>query len=279
MASRIVQVDTPLGPGRFFVDPAEQPSSILVLGHGAGGGVGAADLELLARSLPKLGSTVVRFEQPWRTAGRKVGPPPPRLDEAWTAALGWLVEQEWAQHRLVVGGRSAGARVACRTASNTNAAAIVCLAFPLHLPGRPEKSRLSELLAAAQPRLVLQGSKDSFGTGEEIRAAIGGLPGIAVVDLPGADHSYRIAARSAASGASNRTGIARRRAEEEGVDNASPSVSDDEVGGIAARSAASGASNRTETARSSPFTPVDLRTTLVSEISRFIGAVTGITTP
>jgi predicted alpha/beta-hydrolase family hydrolase len=178
----------------------------------------------------------VRFEQPWRTAGRKVGPPPPRLDEAWTAALGWLVEQEWAQHRLVVGGRSAGARVACRTASNTNAAAIVCLAFPLHLPGRPEKSRLSELLAAAQPRLVLQGSKDSFGTGEEIRAAIGGLPGIAVVDLPGADHSYRIAARSAAS-------------------------------------------NRTETARSTPFTPVDLRTTLVTEISRFIGAVTGITTP
>jgi hypothetical protein len=155
----------------------------------------------------------------------------------------------------------------------------VCLAFPLHLPGRPEKSRLSELLAAAQPRLVLQGSKDSFGTGEEIRAAIGGLPGIAVVDLPGADHSYRIAARSAASGASNRTGIARRRAEEEGVDNASPSVSDDEVGGIAARSAASGASNRTETARSTPFTPVDLRTTLVTEISRFIGAVTGITTP
>ena len=129
--------------------------------------------------------------------------------------------------------------MACRTASNTKAAAIVCLAFPLHLPGRPEKSRLSELLAAAQPRLVLQGSKDSFGTGEEIRAAIGGLPGIAVVDLPGADHSYRIAARSAASGASNRT----------------------------------------ETARSTPFTPVDLRTTLVTEISRFIGAVTGITIP
>jgi hypothetical protein len=103
MASMIVRVDTPLGPGRFFVDPAEQPRSILVLGHGAGGGVGAADLELLARSLPKLGSTVVRFEQPWRTAGRKVGPPPPRLDEAWTAALGWLVEQEWAQHRLIVG--------------------------------------------------------------------------------------------------------------------------------------------------------------------------------
>jgi predicted alpha/beta-hydrolase family hydrolase len=264
MASTIVGVATPLGPGRFFVDLAEQPSSILVLGHGAGGGVGAADLELLARSLPERGTTVVRFEQPWRTAGRTVGAPPPRLDEAWTAALGWLIEQEWAQQPLVVGGRSAGARVACRTASYTNAAAIVCLAFPLHLPGRPEKSRLSELLAPTMPRLVLQGSKDSFGTAEEVRTAIGSAPDVTVVDLPGADHSYR---------------IARRRAEEEGADNASPSASEDEVGGIAVRSAASGASSRTGFAKGSPFTPADLRTTLVTEASRFIAAMVGITSP
>ena len=137
MASTVTEVDTPQGPGRLYVDPAEQPSSLLVLGHGAGGGVSAADLELLATSLPALGTTVVRFEQPWRTAGRTAGAAPPKLDEAWRAALGWLVEQEWAQHPLLVGGRSAGARVACRTASETNPAAIVCLAFPLHLPGRP----------------------------------------------------------------------------------------------------------------------------------------------
>jgi len=224
MASMVETVDTPQGPGRLFVDLAEQPSSLLVLGHGAGGGVGAADLELLARSLPALATTVVRFEQPWRTAGRTVGAPPPKLDDAWRAALGWLMEQEWAaRHPLLVGGRSAGARVACRTASDTNPAAIVCLAFPLHLPGRPEKSRAAELLAPTAPRLVLQGSKDSFGTPAEIRAATGTAEGVHVVELPGADHAYRIA-------------------------------------------------------KSSAFTPADLRSTLVAEVSRFIGAVAGIST-
>jgi len=187
-----VMVETPQGPGRLFVDPAEQPNSILVLGHGAGGGIGAVDLELLAQHLPAAGTTVVRFEQPWRTAGRKVGAPPPKLDEAWCAALDWLITQQLAQHQLLVGGRSAGARVACRTASRTNPAAIVCLAFPLHLPGRPEKSRLAELLTPTQPRLVMQGSKDSFGTAEELRAAIGEARDIALVELAGADHSYRI---------------------------------------------------------------------------------------
>jgi uncharacterized protein len=224
MASRVEAVDTPQGPGRLFVDLAEQPRSLLVLGHGAGGRVGAADLELLATSLPILGTTVVRFEQPWRTAGRTVGAPPPKLDDAWRAALTWLMEQEWAAlHPLLVGGRSAGARVACRTASDTSPAAIVCLAFPLHLPGRPEKSRAAELLAPTAPRLVLQGSKDSFGTPTEIRAAIGTAEGVHVVELPGADHAYRIA-------------------------------------------------------KSSAFTPADLRTTLVAEVSRFIEAVAGIST-
>jgi uncharacterized protein len=223
MPSTVTAVATPQGPGRLYLDPAEQPSSLLVLGHGAGGGVGAVDLELLARSLPALGTTVVRFEQPWCTAGRTAGAPPPKLDEAWRAALGWLAEQEWAQHPLLAGGRSAGARVACRTASDTNPAAIVCLAFPLHLPGRPEKSRAAELLAPSAPRLVLQGTKDSFGTPEEIRSAIGTVEGIKLVELPGADHSYRIA-------------------------------------------------------KSSAFTPADLRTTLVAEVSRFIGAVAGIST-
>ena len=104
MTSTVTPVDTPQGPGRLFVDLAEQPSSILVLGHGAGGGIGAVDLELLAQNLPAIGTSVVRFEQPWRTAGRKVGAPPPKLDEAWCAALDWLVGQEWAQHPLLVGG-------------------------------------------------------------------------------------------------------------------------------------------------------------------------------
>jgi predicted alpha/beta-hydrolase family hydrolase len=240
MTSIVIPVDTQQGPGRFFVDLAEQPSSMLVLGHGAGGGIGALDLELLAQSLPALGTTVVRFEQPWRTAGRSVGAPPPKLDDAWCAALEWLLTQQWARHPLLVGGRSAGARVACRTASYTNPAAIVCLAFPLHLPGRPEKSRLADLLAPSVPRLILQGSKDSFGTAEEIRAAIGRAPDISVVELPGANHGYRI--------------------------------------GIEARSATSGASNRAEVAKSAAFGAADLRSTIVTEVSRFIGAVAGIST-
>jgi predicted alpha/beta-hydrolase family hydrolase len=237
MTSTVVPVDTPQGPGRFFLDPAERPNSILVLGHGAGGGIAAVDLELLARHLPAIGTSVVRFEQPWRTAGRKVGAPPPKLDEAWCAALDWLVGQEWGRHQLLVGGRSAGARVACRTASQTNPAAIVCLAFPLHLPGRPEKSRVAELLAPAVPRLVLQGTKDSFGTPEELRAVIGNAPGISVVELLGANHGFRI---------------------------------------VGAQSTASASS--TPTAKSFPLNPTELRTTVVAEVSRFIGAVAGIST-
>jgi uncharacterized protein len=224
MVSTVVPVETPQGPGRLFLDVAARPSSMLVLGHGASGGVGSADLDLLARSLPELGTTVLRLEQPWHTAGRKVGAPPPRLDEAWVAAVDWLTKQEWARHPLVVGGRSAGARVACRTASQTRPAAIVCLAFPLHLPGRPERTRVAELLTPTVPRLVLQGSKDSFGTADQIRAAISDTPSITVVELPGADHSFRIG-------------------------------------------------------KSSAFTPADLRLTLVTEVSRFITAVVGITTP
>jgi predicted alpha/beta-hydrolase family hydrolase len=239
MTSTVMPVDTPQGPGRLILDPAQQPSSILVLGHGAGGGVSAVDLELLAQHLPTVGTSVVRFEQPWRTAGRKTGAPPPKLDEAWCAALDWLVDQEWAQHQLLVGGRSAGARVACRTASHTNPAAIVCLAFPLHLPGRPEKSRVAELLAPAVPRLVLQGSRDSFGNPDEIRAAIGNAAGISVVELPGADHGFRI---------------------------------------VGARSAASRARKRTQAAKSSQLSPTELRTTVVAEVSRFIGTVAGIST-
>lgn len=189
----VLTVETPQGPGRCFVDPADDPTSLLILGHGAGGGTNAADLELLARQLPGVGVTVVRFEQPWRTAGRRIAGPPAMLDEAWRAAVAELRSQPWAVGRLFVGGRSAGARVACRTALDVGAVGVVCLAFPLHLPGRPEKSRAAELLAAGVPRLVLQGTKDTFGTPDEIRAAMGMAPGIRLVELSGADHGFRVA--------------------------------------------------------------------------------------
>lgn len=193
----VLGVETPLGPGRFFVDTAVEPTATLVLGHGAGGGVDAADLELLARRLPPLGVTVVRFEQPWRTAGGRVAVAPPRLDVGWRAAMDFLGAQPWTASRLFVGGRSAGARVACRTANDFGVTGVVCLAFPLHLPGRPEKSRLPELLLPTVPRLVLQGSNDAFGGAAELAAAIGSTPGVSLVELPGADHSFRLAKASA----------------------------------------------------------------------------------
>lgn len=190
-----VEVDTPEGPGRWHLDEADRPSALLALGHGAGGGVTAMDLALIARELPARGVAVARFEQPWRLAGRKVAVPPPRLDVGWLPAVRTLRARADTRHLpLVVGGRSAGARVACRTADETGAVAVLCLAFPLHLPGRPERSRLPELLAPTVPRLVLQGTRDTFGSAAELLAdlaAAGAADEVVVVPLPGADHGFK----------------------------------------------------------------------------------------
>lgn len=190
--SQVWPVDTPLGPGRFFLDAAPDAVATLVLGHGAGGGVGASDLELLARHLPPAGVCVVRFEQPWRTAGGRVAVRPERLDLAWRAALDTLLTSGQVAGRLFLGGRSAGARAACRTASAYEVTGVVCLAFPLHLPGRPERSRLPELLAPSAPRLVLQGTRDAFGTAAEVQAGVAGAPDVEIVALAGADHGFRL---------------------------------------------------------------------------------------
>ncbi len=204
--TEVVEVTTPEGPGRLHVDHAASsadPGGTLVLGHGAGGGVTAPDLQVLARRLPPHGVTVVRFEQPWRVAGGRVAVRPPRLDVAWLAAVRQLLGLGWFRHPLVVGGRSAGARVACRTATPLSAEAVVCLAFPLHLPGRPERSRAPELAMPEVPRLVLQGTRDSFGTPMEIRAALPAAAAdlVTLVELPGADHSFRLPSGAAFTGA------------------------------------------------------------------------------
>ncbi|MFN8031062.1 MAG: alpha/beta family hydrolase [Dermatophilaceae bacterium] len=139
------QIETPGGPGRAFTYAASGPDPLatVVLGHGAGGGLGASDLVLLARALPERGYRVILIEQPWKVAGRKIAGRPPTLDAAWVpmiAALGIVGP-------LVVGGRSAGARVACRTAAEVGAGGVLCLSFPLHPPGKPEASRAGELRA------------------------------------------------------------------------------------------------------------------------------------
>lgn len=181
-------IATPVGDARVAVSAAADRWATLVLGHGAGGGIGATDLVALADRLPSHGIEVVRVEQPWVAAGRKVATPPPTLDRAWLAVLGHLA----VDGPLFVGGRSAGARVACRTASEVGAHGVLCLAFPLHPPGRPEKSRLPELdlpSAAGLPTLVLQGTRDSFGGPADIPPA----PGRLVVPIEGGDHSLRVA--------------------------------------------------------------------------------------
>jgi predicted alpha/beta-hydrolase family hydrolase len=142
-------------------------------------------------------------EQPWRLAGRRVAVAPPKLDEAWLEVVPLLVET-WPALPLFAGGRSAGARVACRTARALGVEGVVCLAFPLHPPGRPDRSRAVELLAPDVPRLVLQGSRDTFGNAEDVRCAAAGRPEVRVVELPGADHSFRLLKGAATTPADQR---------------------------------------------------------------------------
>lgn len=164
---------------------------MLWLGHGAGGGIGATDLAALAAALPGRGITVVRYEQPWRFAGGRVASRPASLDIAWLEAAPHVTRLAGGLP-LVVGGRSAGARVACRTGAAVGAAAVVCLAFPLHPPGRPEKSRIAELLLPDVPVLVMQGECDTFGTASTVSAEVAGRDHIRVVEVPGADHGMKV---------------------------------------------------------------------------------------
>ncbi len=192
-AAELIMVDTPQGSGRLHVDRTDSPGGrVLLLGHGAGGGVNAVDLAALAAALPAQGISVVRYEQPWRVAGRKVAVLPPKLDEAWTSAVA-AVRTELAPRWLGFGGRSAGARVACRTADGLGADAVVCLSFPLHPPGRPERTRLPELLTPSVPVLVVQGDRDTFGSADDVRSQTRVRPGIAVVAVIGADHGMKVA--------------------------------------------------------------------------------------
>jgi len=159
----VLDIDTPHGPAKAHLHLVETPAAALVLGHGAGGGVGAPDLVTATEAARSLGISVALVEQPYRVAGRRSPAPAHQLDAAWTAVVERLLADELQGLPLVAGGRSLGARVACRTVEATGALAVLCLAFPLHPPGRPEKSRLSELDAVSVPTLVVQGARDPFG--------------------------------------------------------------------------------------------------------------------
>ncbi len=184
-------VDTPLGPARVAVtEPAGAVVGTLVLGHGAGGGLGSADLTAVTADAAAAGWRVLGVEQPWRVAGRRIAPAPPRLDEGWTAVLAALRDDGRLTGPLVLGGRSAGARVACRTAVPLEADGVLCLAFPLHPPGRPERSRAAELTGAGVPVGVVQGETDAHGRPGEVAAALTGVAAASVYAVPG-DHALR----------------------------------------------------------------------------------------
>ena len=175
-------VTTPRGDARLVVRRAKRPIAGLVLTHGAGGGIDAPDLVRLARTLPQREVSVTLVEMPWRVAGKKLAPPPPVIDECYTAVLDNLR----ARVPLVLGGRSAGARSACRLARRVGASAVLALSFPLHPPGRPESSRLAELQGARVRSLVVQGERDTFGTPEEFPDDVD------LVVVPDGDHGLKV---------------------------------------------------------------------------------------
>jgi predicted alpha/beta-hydrolase family hydrolase len=159
----VLEIATLHGPARAHLHLTDGAGGALVLGHGAGGGVTAPDLVAAAKAAATAGFSVALVEQPYRVAGRRSPAPAAQLDAAWVAVVADLRRGVLAGLPLVAGGRSSGARVACRTAAATGAAGVLCLAFPVHPPGRPEKSRLEELDAVSVPVLVVQGERDPFG--------------------------------------------------------------------------------------------------------------------
>ena len=180
-------VPTPHGDARVHIaPPGGRPVGLMMLGHGAGGGVTAQDLQLATEEALRAGLAVALVEQPYRVAGRRAPAPPAQVDAAWCAVVEHMHSGELADLPLIVGGRSFGGRVACRTAADVGATGVLCLAFPVHPPGRPEKSRLSELTSVTVPTLVVQGERDPFGMPDRET-----LPSNITLAVVSSDHSLK----------------------------------------------------------------------------------------
>jgi len=158
-----LSIDTPHGPASVELHCSPEARAALLLGHGAGGGIAAPDLVAATRAAQQAGVDVALVEQPYRVAGRRAPAPASQLDAAWLAVAAELGRRSFDGLPLVFGGRSSGARVACRTAAAGSAVAVLCLAFPVHPPGRPDRDRMPELDAVDVPVLVVQGENDPFG--------------------------------------------------------------------------------------------------------------------
>ncbi|GGT98514.1 alpha/beta hydrolase family protein [Actinomadura citrea] len=165
-----MKVATAHGPAEMVLDVVDDPAFLLVLTHGSNGGVEAADLLAVRAEALRLGGAVARVTQPFRLAGRRAPGPAAKQDEAWLEVVA-VLRKRFGDVPLVQGGRSNGARVACRTAAAAGAAGVVALAFPLHPPGRPEKTRVDELRSAGVEVLVVNGDRDPFGVPDPADAA------------------------------------------------------------------------------------------------------------
>lgn len=192
MKAVVRPVPTAYGEGRLHVRRATRPIATLLLSHGAGRGIDAPDLMALAGALPNNGVSVMLFEQPWHVAGRTVATAPPTLDVGLVAAADSLRTQT----PLVVGGRSAGARSGARCAKRLGARGVLALSFPLHPPGRPDKTRVEELRGAGLPMLVVQGERDPMGRPDEFPTDVSGLD---ITVIPEADHGLKVPQRAVLS--------------------------------------------------------------------------------
>lgn len=186
MTTEIIATDA--GDARVTWHRAKKPRLLLTVSHGAGGGIEARDLQALAAVLPGHGASVALVEQPWRVAGKKIAPAPKTLDVGWRGVWPVLAGSGLP---VISGGRSAGARVACRTAVELGALAVLALGFPLHPPGKPEKSRAGELLGSGVPTLVVQGGNDPFGRPGEFPEG-----DYELVEVPYGDHGFGVPKRA-----------------------------------------------------------------------------------
>lgn len=180
-----LSVDTPVGMAEAELDQPKGATALVVIGHGAGGGIEAPDIKAATKACLDAGFAVARVTQPYRVAGRRSPAPAPQLDTAWLAVIEALRgRRALKQLPLITAGRSSGARVACRTASAAGAAGVFCLAFPLHPPGRPERTRLPELEQVDVPVFIVQGDRDPFGMPPATATRT-------VLVVPGADHGLK----------------------------------------------------------------------------------------
>lgn len=184
-----LRIETRSGTATATWEVPSDAKALLVLGHGASGSVDARDLAKVSKAAQAAGYGVARVTQPYRVLGRKAPAPAAALDAAFEDVIAAL--RECLDVPVISGGRSSGARVACRTAAATGAAGVLALAFPLHPPGRPDRTRAPELHAVSVPVLVLQGERDPFGSPEEI-GATAPPASVRLERVPGANHGFAV---------------------------------------------------------------------------------------